>query len=194
MYACAAARGTSSGPSRCNAARTRDSTASRECRLSSMPIELFRVLANEVVEPRNAVLDGRVRCGIREADVLSVSRHAPAKVNVGENGYARLVQQTLAERLRIGGSDALARLRHVRPRVERATRALARDAGHVVQEANNQVAAREKMRVHVVDCILWSVDRLDGGPLRNLRRARFGVRDPAREHRRERAVRDVAEP
>ena len=58
---------------------------------------------------------------------------------------------------------------------------------------DDQVAPLEEARAHVIGGVLRTGDRRDRRPLRDLRRARFGVGDPAREHRRQRAVGDVAD-
>src|SRR5205814_10493091 len=61
------------------------------------------------------------------------------------------------------------------------------------EQADDQIAALKKGAAHRVGRILWPGDRLEGGPLADLRGARFGVGDPAGEHRRERPVGDVAD-
>ena len=106
------------------------------------------MLAHECVEPLDAVLDRRVRCRVREADVLSVAGHAAAEVDVGEHGDARLVQQALAKLLRICRADAPARLGHVRPCVERAARVWHFTPGTSFSRPHDQVAPLEEARVH----------------------------------------------
>ena len=63
----------------------------------------------------------------------------------------------------------------------------------MIEQADDQIAALKKGAAHRVGRILWPGDRLEGGPLADLRGARFGVGDPAGEHRRERPVGDVAD-
>ena len=104
---------------------------------------------------------------------------------------------SLSSRLRSSSESAqpgeLAGLGDIGPRVERAAGRLAGHAGHRVEQAHDQVAALEERRAHRRGGILRPVDRFDRRPLADLRGAGIGVGDPAREHRRQRAVGDVAD-
>ena len=106
MYACARARAASSGPSRAERrARARaPHRGTPRCRRSRMSPQPRPPVRHEFVEPRDALLDRRIRRRVREADVLAVARHAAAEMDVGEHGDARFVQQPLAERLGVGAA------------------------------------------------------------------------------------------
>ncbi len=66
--------------------------------------------------------------------MLAVAGNATAEMNVGEHRDAGLVEQALAQLLRIGAAGLLARLGDVGPRVEGAARRLAAEAGHLVEQ------------------------------------------------------------
>ncbi len=100
--------------------------------------------------------------------MLPVTRNAATEMDVGKDGDARLVQEALAQLLRVGASTSLARLGYVRPRVERSTRCLAAEAGQSIEKSDDQVTALEKRRAHGVCRILGAVDRLHRGPLADL--------------------------
>ncbi len=119
--------------------------------------------------------------------------NAAPEVDVGQHRDAGLGQEPLAKRFGIGAAGDPARLGDVRPRVERAAGRLARDPGHGIEQTDDEIATLEEALAHRFGGVLRARDRLDGGPLRDLRRAGVGVRDPAREHRRQRAVGDVAD-
>src|SRR5499426_4595217 len=99
---------------------------------------------DELRHPRDARLDRALRGGVAEPHVLPFARHAGAEVNVGEDRYARVVEEPPAELLRVGGADDPARLGHVRPGVERAAWRPAGNAGHLVQEPDDEIAPLEK--------------------------------------------------
>src|SRR5579862_395718 len=84
---------------------------------------------DEIGHARNALLDRLLRSGVREAHVLAFARNARAEMDVGEHRDARLVQQALAELLRIGRAGHAAGLGDVRPGIERAAGKLAAHSG-----------------------------------------------------------------
>src|SRR5262245_58321928 len=101
---------------------------------------LYHVSANERVHSLDAVANGLRRRSVAEADVLPVAGDAPSEVDVGEHGYAGFGEQTLAQDLGIGAAGDPAGFGDVGPGVERAAGRAARDARHVVQQADDQVA------------------------------------------------------
>src|SRR5437867_3186578 len=135
-------------------------------------------LAHEGVGTGNTVLDRLHRRCIREADMLAVARNAAAEMDVRQHGDAGLVEEPLPKSFRIGAARALAGFGNVRPRVERASRRLARETRHPIQKLDDQVAPLEKRMPHRLRRILGPSDRLDGRPLTDLRGAGFGVDDP----------------
>ena len=120
--------------------------------------------------------------------MLAVAGHARSEVDVGQHRHAGLVQQPLAQLLRIGGTDQRAGLGDVGPSVERAARRRATEARHLVEQPHDQVAPGAEALAHRVGLVLRTVERLHGRPLTDLGRATLGIGDPAREHRRQRAI------
>src|SRR3954464_15410548 len=57
------------------------------------------VLPDEVGHALHAGLDRRLRRGVGEAHMLTLTGHACAEVDVGQDGDARVVEQTFAELL-----------------------------------------------------------------------------------------------
>ena len=72
--------------------------------------------------------------------MVPVARDTPAEVNVGEHRDAGFVQQTFAQRLRIGATGHAARLGDVGPCIERAAWDRTLDARHFVQQSHDEVS------------------------------------------------------
>src|SRR5205814_4244555 len=167
---------------------TRNNTISPSVLIYTPDTVLLGALAYESVDAGNAVLDRLHGRRVGKADMLAVARNAAAEMDVRQHGDTGLVEEPLAEFLRVGAARALARLGNVRPRIKCASRSLARETGHPAQQVDDQVASLEKRMPHRFRGVLGPCDRLHRGPLADLRSARFGVGDPAREYRRQSTV------
>src|SRR5215467_1088848 len=185
-------------------ARLRSSAATDESTPPDMPTTIFSamgglrraalVLPDELRHARDALLDRGVGGRVREADVLAFAGNARAEVDVGEHGDVGLVEQALAKLLGVSRAYHAAGLGYVGPGVEGAARGLAEDARHLVQQPNDQVAAREEGITHLPSVVLRTVDRLHRGPLADMRGAGVGVRHPAHELRREQGIGGESDP
>src|SRR5437773_5547017 len=145
MYASALALACGSAPPLASALRTRARTASRDVRFAS-DISLMDsgdTSANEVRDARDAFFDRFLRRGVGEAHVLAFAGDATAEVNIGQHRDTDFAQQALAKRLRVRSAGHPARVGDVGPRVKRAPGRCAFDAGHFVQQADDEVPPLE---------------------------------------------------
>jgi len=100
----------------------------------------LRISDDKIRHAGDALLDGFIRSGVAETNVLAFVRHARAEVDVREDGDPA----SFSSRLRNSSSPlrrSACRLRHVRPCIEGAPGILADHARNLVEQSDDQVAA-----------------------------------------------------